>query len=177
MFMCSVCLRCVFSSNFEMSRLDHDSNTRPPWRICTMEEMERTHNYSTTSPNLGPSRAQRPLGRDSTCAPADCTRVVTYLLQFFYCILANIIAGHLSVDDLAAASIGATTITIFGSAFVSGMATALDTPCAQSFGAGDLRGVGLHVQFSWPSLASRLVVFGLCHLIFYPLSLKTSMVP
>ncbi|KAH0435143.1 mate efflux family protein subfamily [Colletotrichum camelliae] len=72
--------------------------------------------------------------------------VVTYLLQFFPSILATLIAGHLSADDLAAASIGATTIAIFGSAFVSGMATALDTLCAQSHGSGDLHGVGLHVQ-------------------------------
>ncbi|KAK2747177.1 mate efflux family protein subfamily [Colletotrichum kahawae] len=72
--------------------------------------------------------------------------VVTYLLQFFPSILATLIAGHLSADDLAAASIGATTIAIFGSAFISGMATALDTLCAQSHGSGDLHGVGLHAQ-------------------------------
>ncbi|KAJ3954833.1 hypothetical protein N0V92_008637 [Colletotrichum tropicale] len=72
--------------------------------------------------------------------------VVTYLLQFFPSVLATLIAGHLSADDLAAASIGATTIAIFGSAFVSGMATALDTLCAQSYGSDDLHTVGLHVQ-------------------------------
>ncbi|KAI8267537.1 hypothetical protein K4K58_007710 [Colletotrichum sp. SAR11_239] len=72
--------------------------------------------------------------------------VVTYLLQFFPSVLATLIAGHLSADDLAAASIGATTIAIFGSAFISGMATALDTLCAQSYGSGDLHTVGLHVQ-------------------------------
>ncbi|KAI8169006.1 hypothetical protein K4K50_001727 [Colletotrichum sp. SAR 10_71] len=72
--------------------------------------------------------------------------VVTYLLQFFPSVLATLIAGRLSADDLAAASIGATNIAIFGSAFVSGMATALDTLCAQSYGSGDLHTVGLHVQ-------------------------------
>ncbi|KAF4848544.1 Ethionine resistance-conferring protein 1 [Colletotrichum siamense] len=72
--------------------------------------------------------------------------VVTYLLQFFPSVLATLIAGHLSADDLAAASIGATTIAIFGSAFVSGMATALDTLCAQSYGSVDFHTVGLHVQ-------------------------------
>ncbi|KAL3302188.1 MATE efflux family protein [Colletotrichum asianum] len=72
--------------------------------------------------------------------------VVTYLLQFFPSVLATLIAGYLSADDLAAASIGATTIAIFGSAFVSGMATALDTLCAQSYGSGDLHTVGMHVQ-------------------------------
>ncbi|KAJ5007970.1 hypothetical protein K4K48_009733 [Colletotrichum sp. SAR 10_66] len=76
------------------------------------------------------------------CSPL----VVTYLLQFFPSVLATLIAGRLSADDLAAASIGATNIAIFGSAFVSGMATALDTLCAQSYGSGDLHTVGLHVQ-------------------------------
>ncbi|KAF4888351.1 putative transporter [Colletotrichum fructicola] len=72
--------------------------------------------------------------------------VVTYLLQLFPSVLATLIAGHLGADDLGAASIGATTIAIFGSAFVSGMATTLDTLCAQSYGFGDLHTVGLHVQ-------------------------------
>ncbi|KAJ0383790.1 hypothetical protein COL922a_009736 [Colletotrichum nupharicola] len=72
--------------------------------------------------------------------------VVTYLMQFFPSVLATLIAGHLGADDLGAASIGATTIAIFGSAFVSGMATTLDTLCAQSYGFGDLHTVGLHVQ-------------------------------
>lgn len=53
--------------------------------------------------------------------------VVTYLLQFFPSVLATLIA-------------------IFGSAFVSGMATALDTLCAQSYGSGDIHTVGMHVQ-------------------------------
>ena len=72
--------------------------------------------------------------------------VVTYLLQFLPYVLTTLIAGHLSADDLAAASIGGTTVAICGSAFIQGMATALDTLCAQTYGAGNLIGVGIHVQ-------------------------------
>ncbi|RAL02872.1 MATE family efflux transporter [Aspergillus ibericus CBS 121593] len=72
--------------------------------------------------------------------------VITYLLQFLPSILTTLIAGHLSADDLAAASISGTTVAICGSAFITGMATALDTLCAQTYGAGNRIGVGIHVQ-------------------------------
>ncbi|KAH7131234.1 MATE efflux family protein [Dactylonectria macrodidyma] len=93
------------------------------------------HLYDAPNDDLAHSE-NTPLLRDQS---------VTYLLQYFHCILANLIAGHLGADDLAASSIGATTIAIFGSVFISGMATALDT-CAQSYGSGDLTRVGLHIQ-------------------------------
>ncbi|EFX06256.1 mate efflux family protein [Grosmannia clavigera kw1407] len=70
----------------------------------------------------------------------------TYLLQYSFTVITTMVAGRLSADDLAAASIGVTTMNIFGLAVVEGMATALDTLCAQAYGAGQLTGVGLHVQ-------------------------------
>lgn len=70
----------------------------------------------------------------------------TYLLQYFYSVTTIFVAGHISSDALAAASIGVTTLTIIGGAIFEGMATALDTLCAQAYGSGNLKGVGLHVQ-------------------------------
>lgn len=70
----------------------------------------------------------------------------TYLLQYFYSVVTIFVAGHIGSDSLAAASIGVTTMTIIGYAIIEGMATALDTLCAQAYGAGNLHGVGLHVQ-------------------------------
>lgn len=72
--------------------------------------------------------------------------IPTYLLQYFYSVVTIFVAGHISSDALAAASIGVTTMTIFGYAIFEGMATALDTLCAQAYGSGNLHGVGLHVQ-------------------------------
>ncbi|KAI8626981.1 MATE efflux family protein [Xylariaceae sp. FL1651] len=72
--------------------------------------------------------------------------IATYLLQYSWCIIVTFIAGHLSADDLAAASVGMTTMNIIGFAAFEGMATALDTLCAQAYGSGNLTGVGLHVQ-------------------------------
>lgn len=70
----------------------------------------------------------------------------TYLLQYFYALTTIFVAGHISSDALAAASIGVTTMTIIGYAIFEGMATALDTMCAQAYGSGNLKGVGLNVQ-------------------------------
>ncbi|KPM39575.1 hypothetical protein AK830_g7017 [Neonectria ditissima] len=72
--------------------------------------------------------------------------IATYLLQYSFSVITTFVAGHLSADDLAAASIGVTTMNIIGLAIFEGMATALDTLCAQAYGSGNLVGVGLHVQ-------------------------------
>lgn len=70
----------------------------------------------------------------------------TYLLQYSFNVVNIFVAGRLGSDILAAASIGITTMTIIGSTLFEGMATALDTLCAQAYGSGNLKGVGLHVQ-------------------------------
>lgn len=72
--------------------------------------------------------------------------IATYLLQYSFSVITTFVAGHLGADDLAAASVGVTTMNIIGLAIFEGMATALDTLCAQAYGAGRLTGVGLHVQ-------------------------------
>ncbi|KAK7398669.1 hypothetical protein QQX98_011940 [Neonectria punicea] len=72
--------------------------------------------------------------------------IATYLLQYSFSVITTFVAGHLSADDLAAASIGVTTMNIIGLAIFEGMATALDTLCAQAYGSGNVTGVGLHVQ-------------------------------
>ncbi|RGP77275.1 ethionine resistance [Fusarium longipes] len=72
--------------------------------------------------------------------------VATYLLQYSFSVITTTAAGHLSPNDLAASAIGVTTMTIAGLALYEGMATALDTLCAQAYGSGNKTGVGLHVQ-------------------------------
>jgi multidrug resistance protein, MATE family len=72
--------------------------------------------------------------------------IATYFLQYSFTVITTLVAGHLSSDDLAATSIGLTTVNIIGLATFEGMATALDTLCAQSYGSQNFHGVGLHVQ-------------------------------
>lgn len=72
--------------------------------------------------------------------------IATYLLQYSHSVITTIAAGRLGAGELAAASVGMTTMNIVGFATIEGMATALDTLCAQAFGSGNPRAVGLHVQ-------------------------------
>lgn len=72
--------------------------------------------------------------------------IATYLLQYSHSVITTFVAGHLDADALAAASVGMTTMNIVGYATIEGMATALDTLCAQAYGSGNQHGVGLHVQ-------------------------------
>jgi MATE family multidrug resistance protein len=66
--------------------------------------------------------------------------------QYSFTVTTTIVAGHLAADDLAAASLGLSTLNIIGLAIFEGMATALDTLCSQAYGSGRFTGVGLHVQ-------------------------------
>lgn len=77
------------------------------------------------------------------------------------------IAGHLGADDLAAASIGATTMNVVGLSIFEGMATALDTLCAQAYGSGHKVGVGLHIQRMIALMGLSLIPVGLAW-IFSP---------
>ncbi|EXJ63289.1 uncharacterized protein A1O5_11610 [Cladophialophora psammophila CBS 110553] len=72
--------------------------------------------------------------------------VLTYLLQYFYSLIIVLVVGHIGEDELAAVSLGVTTMNIVGFAIFEGIATSLDTLCAQAFGSGNLKVVGLHVQ-------------------------------
>ncbi|KAI3553886.1 MATE efflux family protein [Colletotrichum paranaense] len=87
--------------------------------------------------------------------------IATYLLQYSFTVITTFVAGHLSADDLAAASIGLTTMNIIGLAIYEGMATALDTLCAQAHGSGRLTAVGLHVQRMLILMALATVPIGL----------------
>ena len=72
--------------------------------------------------------------------------VGTYLLQYFYNLIIILFVSHLGTQALAAVSLAITTMNIIGFAIFEGMATALDTLCAQSYGSGNPKLVGLHVQ-------------------------------
>lgn len=69
-----------------------------------------------------------------------------YLLQYFYNLVIILVVSRLGRDELAAVSVGITTMNITGFAIFEGLATSLDTLCSQAFGSGKLKHVGLHMQ-------------------------------
>jgi len=70
----------------------------------------------------------------------------SYLLQYTFSLITISVAGHLGNDELAAVALALMTANITGYAVYEGLATGLDTLCAQAYGAGRLDLVGLHVQ-------------------------------
>ncbi|KAI1657687.1 MATE efflux family protein [Daldinia decipiens] len=86
--------------------------------------------------------------------------IATYLLQYSYSVITTFVAGHINADALAAASLAMTTMNIVGFATIEGMATALDTLCAQAYGSGNLLNVGLHVQRMWFLMILAVIPIG-----------------
>ncbi|KAJ9642866.1 hypothetical protein H2199_004387 [Coniosporium tulheliwenetii] len=73
--------------------------------------------------------------------------ICTYLLQYFYNLVIILVVSHLGTDELAAVSLGITTMNITGFAVFEGMATSLDTLCAQAYGSVLLL---LYIRFAAP---------------------------
>ena len=72
--------------------------------------------------------------------------VATSLLSYFLSIITVFVAGHIGVDELAAVSLALMTANITAHAVYEGLATGLDTLCAQAYGAGSPELVGFYVR-------------------------------
>jgi MATE family multidrug resistance protein len=72
--------------------------------------------------------------------------MVTFLLQYSLTVASIFTVGHLGTIELGAASLASMTVNITGSAVYQGLATSLDTLCAQAYGSGKKKLVGLQMQ-------------------------------
>ncbi|RPB24957.1 MATE efflux family protein [Terfezia boudieri ATCC MYA-4762] len=72
--------------------------------------------------------------------------IVGFLLQHSLTLASVFSAGQLGKDELAAVSLATITANLTGYALYQGFVTALETLCAQSYGAGQYTEVGLHLQ-------------------------------
>ncbi|KAL6706080.1 hypothetical protein ACN47E_006182 [Coniothyrium glycines] len=70
----------------------------------------------------------------------------TYLLQYSFSLVTIFVVGHIGTDELGAVSLATMTANITGLAIYEGLATSLDTLCAQAYGSGRKEMVGLHLQ-------------------------------
>lgn len=71
---------------------------------------------------------------------------ITFVLQYSLTLCSIFSAGNLGKDELAGVSLASMTAAITGYAPVQGLTTALDTLCAQAYGSGNRKLVGLHLQ-------------------------------
>lgn len=72
--------------------------------------------------------------------------MVTFLLQYSLTVASVFTVGHLGKNELAAVSLASMTVSITGYGVYQGLATSLDTLCAQAYGSGRKHLVGLHMQ-------------------------------
>jgi len=77
--------------------------------------------------------------------------MVTFLLQYSLTLASVFAVGHLGTVELGAVSIATMTANITGYAVYQGLATSLDTLCAQAYGSGKKKLVGLQMQ--------RMIIF------------------
>lgn len=72
--------------------------------------------------------------------------VVTFILQYSLTVASIFTVGHLGKVELGAVSLASMTANITGYAVYQGLATSLDTLCAQAYGSGKKQLVGLQLQ-------------------------------
>jgi MATE family multidrug resistance protein len=72
--------------------------------------------------------------------------VVTFVLQYSLTVASIFTVGHLGKIELGAVSLASMTANISGYAIYQGLATSLDTLCAQAYGSGKKHLVGLQLQ-------------------------------
>ncbi|KAI4144243.1 MAG: hypothetical protein L6R39_004267 [Caloplaca ligustica] len=72
--------------------------------------------------------------------------IVTFLLQYSLTVASIFTVGHLGKVPLGAVSLASMTANITGYAVYQGLATSLDTLCAQAYGSGNKKLVGLQTQ-------------------------------
>lgn len=91
--------------------------------------------------------------------------VLTFILQYSLTVASIFALGHLGTVELAAVSLASMTANITGYAIYQGLATSLDTLCAQAYGSGRKKLVGLQTQrmvfFLW-SITIPIGIIWLC---------------
>ena len=72
--------------------------------------------------------------------------MATFLLQYSLTLASVFAVGHIGTAELGAVSLASMTANITGYAVYQGLATSLDTLCAQAYGSGRKKLVGLQMQ-------------------------------
>lgn len=72
--------------------------------------------------------------------------MVTFLLQYSLTVASIFTVGHIGTAELGAVSLASMSANITGYAIYQGLATSLDTLCAQAYGSGRKKLVGLQMQ-------------------------------
>ena len=72
--------------------------------------------------------------------------MITFVLQYSLTVASIFTVGHIGTEELGAVSLASMSANITGYAIYQGLATSLDTLCAQAYGSGRKKLVGLQMQ-------------------------------
>lgn len=72
--------------------------------------------------------------------------MITFILQYSLTVASVLTVGHIGTVELGAVSLASMTANITGYAIYQGLATSLDTLCAQAYGSGKRKLVGIQMQ-------------------------------
>ncbi|KAJ5756777.1 hypothetical protein N7533_006320 [Penicillium manginii] len=113
------------------------------------EEIDRKWEEAVTAGLINTTwrREAQVIGRNSL------PLMMTFLLQYSLTVASVFTIGHLGKEELGAVSLASMTVSITGNAVFAGLATSLDTLCAQAYGSGKRKLVGLQmlrmIYFLW----------------------------
>ena len=124
----------------ETTALLVDSGDAPP--SDDPEEIDKTFEDAVISGNIKTTWQREA----KTLAAYSGPLIVTFLLQNSLTLTSVFTVGHIGKNELGAVSLGAMTANITGYAVYHGLATSLDTLCAQAYGSGRKKLVGLNLQ-------------------------------
>ncbi|KAL5117932.1 hypothetical protein ACEQ8H_004251 [Pleosporales sp. CAS-2024a] len=123
----------------DASRADLD---RPYGGLDTPKTINQKWNEAVAAGKITTSWQREAKVLTRTSAPM----ILTFLLQYSLPVASIFTVGHIGKIELGAVSLASMTASITGYAVYQGLATSLDTLCAQAYGSGRPHLVGLQLQ-------------------------------
>jgi len=132
------------------SSLEHAYSTEPIIKPSTTEEATTAIKPASPEPQTTTTWKTELQLLLKHSAPLNVAFILQYALNNFTTIF---FVGRVSIESLGAVQLAFMTANVFGFAIYEGLATSLDTLCAQAYGSGRKELVGLHLQrmvyFQW----------------------------
>lgn len=150
------------------SLLPNGDPSLPYGGIDSSDQIDKKWGEAVSSGNVQTTwqREAKVLGRYSR------SLILTYSLQYSLTVCSVFAIGHLGTIELGAVSLASMTTNITGYAVLQGLATSLDTLCAQAYGSGNKKLVGLQAQRMVLFLYVVLVPIGIIWLAGGPILAK-----
>lgn len=135
-----------------------DPSPDGPERALDDEEIDRKWEEAVVAGRIHTTWGREAMVIGKYAAPL----MVTFVLQYSLTVSSIFTLGHLGKNELGAVSLASMTASITGYAVYQGLATSLDTLCAQAFGSGKKKLVGLQMQKMVYFLWTVTVPIALC---------------